>query len=151
MDHFYLSGFVCSDTLAWEAVPGALILRGEIGCKGDIVIGVFKLIAVVDPDGDLDNFNVEVQTIRYAYNAFVRGAGNLLRHDNAHAQPGHPDSHHRHEFDWQTDQELDGFPRWCGIDGWPTLGDFIEEISVWYWKHREELPRPDSEPILGLR
>ncbi len=151
MEHFYSSGFVCSDTLVWEAVPGALKLTGEIGCKGNLVIGVEKLLVVLDPDGDPEDLNVEVQTVRYAYNAFVRGHGNLLRHDNIHAHPGHPDNHHRHEFDWKTDEELDGFPAWCGAGGWPTLGEFIDEVASWYWTHRAELPEPDGEPELGLR
>ena len=89
---------------------------------------------------------------RYAYNASVRGHGNFLRHDNAHAYPGHPDQHHRQEFDWHTGEELRGFPLWVGTEGgWPTLGDFIEEVCEWYWEHRNELPEPDAEPVLGLR
>ena len=151
MEHFYSSGFVCSDTLTWEAVPGALRLFGEIGCKGNIVISVEKLIALVDPDGDPEDLNVGVQTVRYAYNALIRSHENLLRHDNAHPHPGHPDNHHWHEFDWKTGEELAGFPKWCGVDGWPTLGDFIQQVEAWYWQHRDELPEPDGEPKLGLR
>lgn len=151
MEQFYSSGFVCSDTLVWAAIPGALTLVGEIGCKGNIVIAVEKLIALVDRHGDPDDLDVEVQTVRYAYNASVRGHGNILRHDNIHAHPGHPDSHHRHEFDWSTGEELEGFPRWCGADGWPTLGDFIQEVSDWYWKHRDDLPEPEGVPALERR
>ena len=49
MEHFYSGGFVCADTLVWEADASGLKLEGEIGCKGNIVIDVFKLIALVEP------------------------------------------------------------------------------------------------------
>jgi len=151
MDHFYSGGFVCADTLVWEADASGLKLEGEIACKGNIVIDVFKLIALVEPGADPSDVHVLVQTFRYAYNASVRGHGTFLRHDNAHAYPGHQDQHHRHELDWRTGDELPGFPRWVGTEGWPTLGDFIQEVSDWYWKRRDELPEPDAVPVLGLR
>lgn len=146
MEQFYSTGFVCVDTLAWEAVAGDLKLKGEIGCKGNIVIDVFKLFTVGPEDE-----NPFIQTYRYAYNASMRGYNTFLRHDNAHPFPGHPDQHHRHEFDWRTGEETPGSPRWVGVAGWPTLGQFIQEIADWYWKHRESLPAPDGVPTLGLR
>lgn len=147
MEQFYSAGFVCADTLEWSADASGLKLEGEVGCKGDIVISVFKLIAIVQPD----DLNPTVQTFRYAYNASVRGFSNLLRHDNAHPYPGHPDQHHRHEFDWKTGAEASGSPQWVGSAGWPTLGDFIQEVADWYWKHRESLPAPDAVAALDLR
>ncbi|HEY8205977.1 MAG TPA: hypothetical protein VIG99_00755 [Myxococcaceae bacterium] len=151
MEHFYAAGFVCADSLTWEADASGVKLAGEIGCKGNIVIHVFKLIALIEPSAHPEDVNVLVQTFRYAYNASVRGHGNFLRHDNAHSYPGHPDQHHRHEFDWRTGEELPGLPHWVGTEGWPTLGDFIQEISDWYWQHRDELPEPEAVPVLDLR
>jgi hypothetical protein len=48
-DNLYSGGFVCTDTLTWEADASGIRLEGEIGCKGNIVIDVFKLIALVEP------------------------------------------------------------------------------------------------------
>ena len=90
MEQFYSGGFVCSDTLTWAADASGLKLEGEVACKGNIVIDVRKLIAIVEPGAHPEDVNALVQTFRYAYNASVRGHGNLLRHDNAHPHPGHP-------------------------------------------------------------
>jgi hypothetical protein len=147
MEKFYSSGdFVCRDTLTWTAAAGTLTLEGEIACKGNIVIAVWKVLDVLDSSDD-----PEVQTVRYAYNAFVRDCDNIVRHDNVHAHPGHPDQHHRHDFNWRTGAENRGSPRWCGAANWPSLSDFIQVVADWYWAHREELPAPDAVPTLGLR
>lgn len=91
-----------------------------------------------------------VQTFLYAYNANVRDHCSFLRHDNAHVHPGHPDVHHRHEFDWQTGEQTRP-PEWCGVDGWPTLGDFIAAVRDWYYAHMNELPNPETCALIGLR
>ena len=66
MQHLYSGGFVCADTLTWTASAGALTLIGEVGCKGNIVIDVWKLLALLDTAGKTDDLEVEVQTVRYA-------------------------------------------------------------------------------------
>lgn len=96
--------------LRWSFSPREIFLRGEIACRGGIVVTVGKTMTVKE---DL------VQTVAYAYNAHLRGHGNILRHDNAHARPGHPDDHHRHTLDPWAEEELPGSSEWVGEAGWP--------------------------------
>src|SRR6266480_447125 len=108
-----------------ERGAGIFTLTGEISCKGNIAIWVSKALHVVAAR----RTDVVVQTTRYAYNASVRGHGNVLRHDNIHPHPGHSDHHHRHEFDWRTGKQ--SALMWWGEHRWPTLGEFIEEAEQW--------------------
>jgi hypothetical protein len=147
MDGFRSSGFVGEDSLEFSFLEaGMLTIRGEISCLGDIVISVNKTLVVLQDDKD-----PLVQTILYAYNAFVRANNSFLRHDNTHRYPGHDDEHHRHEFDWNTGTHLPGSPSWVGPDGWPTLGRFMEEVEDWYWEHRDDLPKPERYGTLDVR
>ena len=114
-------------------------MRGEISCLGGIVISVRKRLEIRDDDP----INPVVVTATYAYNARVGRYGDIVRDDNADHH-GHPDPHHRHFFDWRTGNERDDSPHWVGVDGWRTLGQFIDEIEDWYWDHRGELPAPDA-------
>jgi hypothetical protein len=147
MEHFRSSGFVVTDSLAFTITPSGVLLDGEISCLGRIVIGVRKTLVVLDGEGN-DSI---VQTATYAYNAWVGGFFNFLRHDNSHTHPGHGDAHHRHVFDWRTGDHKAGSPSWCGEEGWPVLGDFIQEVSDWYWEHLDELPALDAEPRTAQR
>ena len=140
------TGFVCQDSLELQFMPMAIRMRGEISCLGDVVIAVNKTLKVVEPS----DYDPVVQTLVYSYNASVRGFCNFLRHDNVHSHPGHPDAHHRHEYDWRTNQELCP-PIWCGEEKWPTLGRFIEMAQGWYWEHHAELPEPDRCALIGVR
>jgi hypothetical protein len=54
--------------------------------------------------------------------------------DEAHrkrclSRKGHEDAHHKHEFDWATGAEIAGSPKWCGVEGWPTLFDFVMKVA----------------------
>jgi hypothetical protein len=133
-------GFAVEHTLDYFALPGAIKISGHIACRGRIVIWVYKILEVSNegPNRPL------VKTVNYTYNAFVAGYGSFLRHDNAHAHPGHADAHHCHEIDWWTRIELPGSPYWCGEDGWPTLADFVRRAHDWYDVNKEELPDPDA-------
>lgn len=95
------SGLVLGDTLVLKAFPSTLIMEGEIHCLRGIVVHVYKVLAILRGEGD----EAIVETVRYSYNAFVRGYGTFLRHDNAHPHPGHGDAHHRHFGDWRTGKE----------------------------------------------
>lgn len=81
----------------------------------------------------------------------MRGRGNVLRYDNTHAYPGHGDAHHKHVYDWETNNQLPGSPAWVDERGWPTLGEVLKELRTWYWENREDLPNPDGYPALGQR
>lgn len=131
------AGVVLSDTLEIEPYPGdRLWMHGDISCRGGIVIRVSKHLQVLGGDGG----DAMVETVRYNYNAAVRGHGTFLRHDNIHTHRGHRDAHHRHVGDWRTSEE--SRPEWVGEAGWPTLGQFIEMVDEWYWLNHHELPEP---------
>jgi hypothetical protein len=148
MDQFRAGGFMGDDTLLFNfEASGFLTIKGEISCRGNILIRVEKNLVVLE-DGTPDPL---VQTVDYAYNASVRGHGNILRHDNLHPYPGHQDEHHRHEFDWRTGQHVASSPSWVGTEGWPTLSEFIEEVERWYWEHKDELLEPEKLADLGAR
>lgn len=148
MDQFRSSGFIGEDTLAFDFIAANLLrIKGEISCRGDVVIRVEKNLVVID-DGTTDPL---VQTVDYAYNASVRGENSFLRYNNLHVLPGHQDAHHKNFFDWKTEKHLPGSPEWVGVEGWPTLGEFIEEVEHWYWEHKEELPNPESYGALDVR
>ena len=139
------AGIVADDTLEYVAEPETIRIEGNIACLGGIVVAVRKVLDVWDDEyGD-----AWARTIQYAYNASVRGHGNITRVDNAHVHPGHPDAHHRHVFDWRTGVEANDSPLWIGPQGWPTLGVFIFSVNAWYWANRDALPDPDGYPALA--
>lgn len=146
MEAFRKRGFIGSDTIVTEWLSGYLQMRGEIACKGEIVIQVLKLLKVTH--GIEGSQDAMIQTVYYAYNASVRRGGNIARVDNADHHSAHADRHHRHDFDLGNGEET---LRWTGEAAWPTLSDFIDEIELWYWDHRDQLEHPESFPALGLR
>jgi hypothetical protein len=152
MHQFVQQGsFVQHHTLRYVAVPGSVIIVGEIACLGNIVISVEKYLEVLDDRPATDVLDGEddamVQTFLYSYNACVRGAANFLRYDNSHAWPGHADQHHKHRMDWRNNgRELPNSPGWVGRAGWPLLSTFIDEVAEWYWNNRPDLPSPDAVP-----
>lgn len=121
---------------------------GEIGCLGGIVIRVEKRLIVVEGEG----VDVAVQTQWYSYNVSIRNGHNIFRYDNQHDDASfrdHPDPHHKHVFDWRTGDEEE--IQWVGAQGWPNLGEVIEEVYEWYWANKEALPHADQYPKIGLR
>lgn len=140
MNLLYEKGFIQHDTLQWGASDGSLSLCGEIACLGNIRIKVKKHFS---PSVSASGEDV-VETVDYAYTAIVSGYGNIFRYDANHGREGHPDKHHRHDFDWRTGAELPESPIWIGADNWPTLAKFIDEVHQWYDTHRDELPEPDT-------
>ena len=141
------SGFVGGDTLTLASYPGHFVLSGEISCLGDIVITVSKVLEVLPGGGG--PADPRVQTVKYAYNASVRGIGSVLRNDNAHRHMGHPDEHHRHEYALGATDEPPAI--WCGEEGWPSLEGFIQQVSEWYYTHIADLPNADRFAALDLR
>jgi hypothetical protein len=107
MEALRAEGFVQGDSLEWYAGGGLLWLEGEIACCGNIVINVKKALEIVDAS---DPDNPDVQTFLYAYNAHIRGHGNISRYDNEHAHPGHADAHHKHVYDWHSGEQIAGSP-----------------------------------------
>ena len=146
MAEFYRSGFVGCDSLGYVVDTGTFEIQqsGEIGCLGEIVLNVKRILEIVDPGPDPTDPTVAiVQTYYYAYNASVRNHDMFLRYDNADhpAGPDWKDQHHRHDGDWRTGEHQNS-PTWVGREKWPKLGDFISEVETWYWQHKDELPNP---------
>lgn len=143
MSTLYDKGFIQRDTLQWGASDGCLCLCGEIACLGNIRIKVRKQYKPsISPAGE-----DVVETVDYAYTASVSGYGNIFRYDANHGREGHPDNHHRHDFDWRTGDEVADSPRWIGFAKWPTLAEFIDEVHAWYDRHRDKLPEPNAVAI----
>lgn len=149
MSQLRVSGFVGADTLELIPWPSRLLMIGDIGCLGRIVITVEKYLEVLSRDatpadvlaGDHD---VLVQTRIYSYHAAVEEHGAILRYDNNHPWPRHVDEHHVHRCDWRDRDDDPGRVEWIGADHWPTLGEVIRELSAWYDQNRDELPCPDD-------
>jgi len=137
MERYLTAGdFVHQDGVRLRSAPeGAydrpsVLLEGEIGCRGQIVITVRKRLEILERlDGD-----AIVETRSYSYNVSLRGEDNVFRYDNGHPDflyPGHRDAHHKHVYDLQTGEEVSGSPIWVGADGWPHLSDVIDEARDW--------------------
>ncbi len=145
MESFLNEHFISCHTLTFSANdPDEILLEGEIACLGNILITVDKTLEILQDYRK----NALVQTVIYNYNVSVRGYGNVFRYDNSHARIGHPDNHHKHEFDWKLNDQDEGKVIWIGAEKWPTLGEVIEEARDWYWSNQSELP--DGYPELGL-
>ena len=134
------ASFIEADTI--EVVPyppKSFRMVGQIGCKGNIILNVDKLLARID-DGD-DPF---VQTVMYSYNASIRNGHNIFRYDNQHTRHDHPDSHHKHAFYVRTGDELESSPFWIGAAKWPTLGEVLRELMQWHEQHYDLLAEPET-------
>ena len=145
LDSFLREGFIADHTLIFSGSNFyRFSLKGEIACLGNILITVDKTLEVLQDYRK----NALVQTVMYNYNVSVRGYGNVFRYDNSHSRIGHPDNHHKHEFDWKLNDQDEGKVIWVGAEKWPTLGEVIEEARDWYWSNQSELP--EGYPELSL-
>lgn len=144
MRRFRGEGFVLADTLAFVPKPDGIYLYGHVAMSGELVLGVKKLLRTIEDDPA----DPSVMAVLYEYNLSVFRSGSIFRYDNSHdggePYPGHPDSFHRHSFDWRTGTQGCNSPAWIGYDKWPTLGEIIEEARDWHADHYAELPHPDS-------
>ena len=147
IDRFTERRFIGFNSIEFKLLRDAITCKGQLGCSGQIIRKVDKFLDVLDHD---DNGNLWVQTKWYAYNVSVQGYGNIFRYDNQDEDYGfrneHQDPHHKHSFDWKTDEELLGSPHWIGSENWPTLGDVIQETQDWYWNNQSLLSYPDLYP-----
>lgn len=76
-----------------------------------------------------------VETLDYSYQVLRRVDGeavSLFRYDNS-AHHEQADPHHRHRYDANGREILP--VEHVGADGWPTLGEVIEEAFE-FWKSR---------------
>jgi hypothetical protein len=155
MGQLRATGFVGADTLRLIAWPSLLVMVGDIGCLGDLVVSTEKYLEIVTPDASPDDAlagdgDILVRTLIYSYNASVRGRGTIFRYDNNHGRAGHADWHHVHRCDWRSSDD-DGTVAWIGEDRWPTLGEVVRELMDWYYEHRNQLPTPDDYAVPLVR
>jgi hypothetical protein len=95
-----------------------------------------------------------VKTRWYSYNVSIRGYGNLVRYDNqddTYLRNQHYDEHHLHIFNWVTGIENARSPYWIGDKNWPTLGQVIHNVELWYWTYKDELPSSENYSEIGAR
>ncbi|NJK29085.1 MAG: hypothetical protein HC790_11090 [Acaryochloridaceae cyanobacterium CSU_3_4] len=147
MEKYNCDGFVCDNNIELKKFEYEFQMIGEIGCLGNIIISVNKKMSILHYAGKIP----VVETKRYSYNVSVRGGYNLFRYDNTHTEgryPGHPDDHHKHEYDFITGRPLHQIPKWIGADNWPHLGSVIGEAQVWYWENQKLITDPASCPVL---
>lgn len=145
---FIREGFVHEDTkynLQFKRKLNSIVLQGEIGCLGKIIIMVNKTLRVISGQGQ----NAMVKTSKYSYNASVQGCGNFLRYDNAHIHHDHPDPYHKHIYNFNLPNCTEGRVDWVGYDNWPTLDKVIEEVKTWRHNHITSLSNPDEFPEFG--
>jgi hypothetical protein len=122
----YLGHFILDDQVERVETPKSVVWAGILFCADAVEIKVDKRQDVRTRAGRL-----EVRTIDYTYHAYRRLGGdrvrNLLRYDNAHPHPDHPDGNHKHEYD---DRGRDHVVHIGG--DWPTLGQVIAEVHAWW-------------------
>jgi hypothetical protein len=128
MDGFLRDGFVLAEDLRFEDLgDGQITLTGTITCVGDILVEVEKALVVVDGTGA----TARVQTRYYRYHATHSGNGAILRYENS----DHRDCDHVHRYDTPgTGVECSVTEITCEDDR-PTLGEVLEELRQWYYKH----------------
>lgn len=128
----YSPHFILEDGLIPDVTAEAVVWRGVLRCAAGVEIHVFKVQELsTRRDGRL-----MVRTMLYEYHVLQRrteGERNLFRYDNAHQHPGHPDGHHRHDYDDEGAVKTRHLTDCGWMPGdWPTLGDVIEEAyDLW--------------------
>ena len=118
----FLGHFILEDRLTFTRTPDQIYWEGVLLCAEGIEIHVRKRQAVLIRSG-----RPWVQTTDYSYQVLRRAKGAaipLFRYDNA-PHHDHPDPHHKHRYDANGIEILP--PEHVGAEGWPTLGDVIEE------------------------
>lgn len=121
--------FLVEDGLAYDLLPAGVRWHGVLRCLDGIEIHVERYQASTFRKGAR-----RVQTVLYKYHVIHRHQGRadeVVRYDNVHTQPGHPDAHHRHRFD-ADGVEIEP-PEHVGRRGWPNLGQVLDEAYL-HWR-----------------
>jgi hypothetical protein len=125
--------FIEMNDLDFIFSSSAVFWEGVLYCRDGIEIHVTKAQAVQFRGG-----RAEVKTESYSYHALKRtDEGDIiqmLRYDNAHPHPNHLTGHHKHIFDAEGNEILPVLH--VGVEGWPTLGAFIDEVIA-LWEQEE--------------
>lgn len=124
--------FIIEDRLPYEKTETVVLWDGELLCRGGIEIHVRKRQRVFPKAG-----RDWVVTAEYSYQVLRRNGDcvwELFRYDNA-PHHNHPDPHHRHRYNADGEEEVEH----VGVDGWPTLGDVLEEAYA-LWQQEPDAP-----------
>lgn len=123
----YLGHFILEDRLNVTLTADLVAWAGDLICADGIEIHVSKRQASWFRSG-----RRWVQTESYSYHVLQRMTSrerSVFRYDNS-PHHDHEDPHHRHRYD-VNGVEL-GRAEWVGAQGWPTLGDVIDEAYRWW-------------------
>jgi hypothetical protein len=132
MAGFLDEGFVVEDRCAFTFLPAVVLLQGTIVCLDALTLEVDKEIAVLDGSG----MNARVQTRRFRYHAWVRGAHNILRYESAHDHRPHAHKHVYNTFGGGQELTTTDLENEEAI---PTLGEVIRELQLWHQEHAARL------------
>jgi hypothetical protein len=127
--------FILEDRLTFTISPELVYWEGELICADGVEVHVHRWQDVGDKGGQM-----WVRTKLYAYHVMLRfpqGTVDLFRYDNvgSHTSKGWTDAHHRHAFDAMGTETIEHI----GHDGWPTLGDVLDETHD-FWVRRFGAP-----------
>lgn len=133
MQQVLRNGFVLSEDLSFEPLPGAVLLSGRIQCQGGIYIDVSKQIELLTNEGASST----VQTKAYRYNVALAGRSNIFRYDSAH--PDHNQEDHVHRYDIISGKQVEPAEMIYDRERVPTLREVIDEAEEWYYEHQDQL------------
>ena len=118
-------GFVLEDQCTFRFLPGVILLQGTVVCLDDITLEVEKQIAILGGRG----MTARVQTSRFRYHAWIRGAYNILRYESAHEHRAFP---HKHVYNTFGDGRESAVTDILNADDIPTLGEVLRELQDWH-------------------
>jgi hypothetical protein len=125
MAGFLEDGFVVEDRCNFTFLPSTVLLQGTIVCLDSLTVDVEKEIAMLSGS----RLNARVQTRRFRYHAWVRGAHNILRYESAHEHRPHT---HKHEYNTFGDGQELRVVDLLDEDEIPTLGEVIRVLQLWH-------------------
>lgn len=118
-------GFLIDDGCEFTFLRDVVVLEGRIICLDSITLEVRKEIAILSGSG----MNARVQTRMFRYQAWVRGAHNVLRYDSPHQ---HRPYAHKHLYNTFGDGREMGIIELRKEKEIPTLGEVIRELQEWH-------------------
>lgn len=118
---------IIDDRLSITIDSDVVMIEGRITCINGMFVDVRKSLDINDRH--------EVCGFSYRYQACIQtseGIRHIFRYDNSDIKPGHADSYHKHIHDPMESEERDVRVEWIGLRDWPTLGDVLDVLYVWW-------------------
>jgi hypothetical protein len=134
MGQLVARGFVLSEDLTFSDLGNdAIQIEGTIQCLGNLRVEVKKVLAILSGQ-DADAI---VQSTEYSYNAISGGEHRVFSYHSPHLT--HHRMHHVHRAVGLVGEETVTEVAPEGDLSYPTLGEVVRELEVWYWEHRDQL------------